>query len=328
MRKRVRRSITRLAVLVGLVLVLPVLTSCSKEVVPPLRIASSPWPGYEPIYLARDLGYLSKDKVNVFELPSSDITMESFRNHSADMATLTSDETIDLLASGVKLRILYVMDVSNGADAVMASPKIKTLADLKGKRIVIENLPLGVYMLSRTLNAAHLTREEVTVIPSAESKHPEMYKQGKGDAFITFDPFKTQMAALGAHVLFDSSKIPNEIFDVMVVHEEVFQARREEVCSIAQQWFRALDFIKQSPDEAAARIRKRLGASEAEYRAMIGGIVTPSREENLRLLSGPTPAILEPAKTLVEVMLKEGQLQHEVDVRNALDKNIVGCIGK
>lgn len=311
-----------------LLLSISLLASCSKESSEPLRIASSPWPGYEPIYLARDIGYLPKDKVNIFELPSSDITLESFRNRSADMATLTLDEALELLAGGVKFRILFVMDGSNGADAVMASPKVKSLADLKGKRIVIENIPLDVYMLSRTLNAAKLERKDVYVIPSAESRQLEMYKQGKADAFITFDPFKSQLAALGAHVIFDSSQIPNEIFDLMLVHEDVFQARRREVCEVARQWFHTLEYMKQSPEDATRRISKRLGVSAQEYQTMMGGISTPTLQDNLNLLSTKTPSIVAPANNLVQVMLKEGQLKRNVDIHIALDADIQACIAK
>ncbi len=307
---------------------MPFLSSCSKEPAEPLRIASSPWPGYEPVYLARDLGFLSKERVNVFELPSSDITLESFRNRSADMATLTLDETLELLAGGVKLRILFVMDGSNGGDAVMASPNVKMLADLKGKRIVITNIPLGVYMLSRTLKAAQLTREDVQVIPSSESKHAEMYKQGRADAFVSYEPFKSQLAALGAHVIFDSSQIPNEIFDLMVVHEDVFQARRKDVCNVAQQWFRVLEYMKQSPEESTRRIARRLGVTAQEYRVMLGGLSVPARPENLRLLGGKEPAIVAPANNLVQVMLEEGQLKRSVDIRPALDADIEACIAQ
>lgn len=309
-----------------LLLSVGLLSSCSKESHEPLRIASSPWPGYEPIYLARDIGYLPKNKASIFELPSSDITLESFRNRSADMATLTLDEALDLLAGGVKFRILFVMDGSNGADAVMASPQVKSLADLKGKRIAIENIPLGVYMLSRTLNAAKLKREDVHVIPSAESRQLEMYKQDKADAFITFDPFKTQLAALGAHAIFDSSQIPNEIFDLMLVHEDVFQARRQEVCDVAREWFHTLNYMKQSPADATHRISKRLGVSTQEYQTMVGGISTPTLQDNLRLLSTKHPAIITPANNLVQVMLKEGQLKQKVDIRMALDADINTCI--
>lgn len=312
--------------LAALLLSLPFLSSCGKEPSQPLRIASSPWPGYEPLYLAHEIGYLPDAKADIFELPSSDITLEAFRNRSADMATLTLDEAMDLLQGGVKLRIVMVMDSSNGADAVMASPKVKTLADLKGKRIGILNIPLGVYMLSRTLDAAKLTRADVQVLPSAESKHEEMYRQGKADAFITFDPFKTRLADLGAHVIFDSSQIPNEIFDLMLVHEDVYQKRREDVCNVARQWFRTLDYMKQSPDEAAASIGKRLGVSAADYRAMVGGIRTPTLQDNLALIGGESPGILAPARMLNEVMLHEGQIKSNVDVKPALDAKLAVCL--
>jgi NitT/TauT family transport system substrate-binding protein len=304
---------------------LSLLSACDSSHEPPLRIASSPWPGYEPLYLAQEIGYLPEAKAQLFELPSSDITLESFRNRSADIATLTLDETLDLLQSGVQLRILMVLDISNGADAVMANPKVKRLSDLKGKRIAILNIPLGVYMLSRTLDAAGLSRKDVKVIPSAESKHEEMYRKGAADAFITFEPFKTRLADLGAHVLFDSSDIPNEVFDLMVVHEEVYRQRRAEVCNVARQWLRTQEYMRKSPDAAAASIARRLGVTPQEYLAMVQGIKTPGLTENLALI-GDSQAILQPAQRLNEVMLAEGQLKHAVDVKPTLIPGLNHCI--
>ena len=56
------------------------LLSCGEAPQEPLRISSSPWPGNEPLYLARDLGYFNRERVNLYELPSADINLESFRN--------------------------------------------------------------------------------------------------------------------------------------------------------------------------------------------------------------------------------------------------------
>jgi NitT/TauT family transport system substrate-binding protein len=243
------------------------------------------------------------------------------------MATLTLDEVLDLMHDGVKLRVLMVLDGSNGADAVMASPKIKKLSDLKGKRIAIENIPLGVYMLSRLLTAAKLTRADVHILPVSENKHEEMYRQGKADAFITFDPMKTKLAKLGAHSIFDSSDIPNEIFDLMLVHEDVYLNRRKEVCEVAKQWFRTLDYMKRSPGEAAVTISKRLEVSPKEYAEMLLGIKTPDLQENLALISGERPGILKPGKLLNDVMIKEGQLTHQIDLTLGLDSNLNTCLG-
>ena len=44
------------------------------------------------------------------------------------------------------------MDITHGGDAAMAGPEIKTLADIKVKRVSIVNIPLGLYMLNRMLD--------------------------------------------------------------------------------------------------------------------------------------------------------------------------------
>jgi NitT/TauT family transport system substrate-binding protein len=304
------------------------LVVCDGALREPLRVASSPWPGYEPLYLARDLGYLDPKQVNLFELPSADINMESFRNRSADLATLTLDEALELMHDGVKLRILLVMDVSNGADAVLTRPDIRTLADLKGRRIAITNIPLGFYMLNRTLEAAGLSRRDVEVFPMSESKHVESYREGKVDAVVTMEPHTSAIAKLGARRLFDSSRIPNEVVDLMMVHEDVYQSRREELCGLVGQWFRALEYVRSQPRDAALRISKRLKVSEAEYHAMAQGLAFPSRADNLRMLGGERPELLVAARKLMAVMRAEGQLSGPVDAAMAFDPAIAECLSE
>lgn len=302
-------------------------TACNEEQHEPLTIASSPWPGYEPLYLARDLGYFD-GKVKLFELPSSDITMESFRNGSTDLASLTLDETLELLQDGTKLRILLIMDISNGGDAVMAKPDIKKLSDIKGKRISIVNIPLGLYMLNRLLDKAGIERNEVDIFSMPETHQEKFYKAGKADVVITFDPVKTNLKNRGMHVLFDSSDIPNEIFDLLVVHEDVYLKRFDEVCDVGKQWFRTLDYISNNPETAATNMGKRLGVTSVELNEMLKSLIIPVREKNEKLMVGDKPALLSAAKKLAEIMLKEKQLSKLVDASNTIDKKFMDCLAK
>jgi NitT/TauT family transport system substrate-binding protein len=271
------------------------------------------------------LGFWDKNKVNLFELPSSDINMESFRNHSSDLATLTLDETLELLHDGTKLRIIAVMDISHGGDAVLAHPSVKNLSDIKGKRVSIVNIPLGLYMLSRTLDIAGVGREEVSVFPMSESKQENFYLQGKADVVITFEPVKTKLIKDGAHVIFDSTQIPNEIFDLLLIHEDVYQERRDEVCQVVKGWFKALDYLKNQPKEAALRISKRLGVSADDMAAMMDGIILPSPEDNKHILGGEKPGLILPAQRLAEILVKEKLISSMVDVSMAIDSSFASC---
>ena len=300
------------------------LSACTEQPKTALRIASSPWPGYEPLYLARDLGYLNK-QINLFELPSSDITMESFRNKSTDLATLTLDETLELIHDGTKLKILLILDVSHGGDAVLVGPDIKTLADLKGKRISIVNIPLGLYMLNRLLDKAGLKRSDVTVFPMSESKQEKFHLDGKTDATITFEPVKTKLIEAGAHVIFDSSMIPNEIFDLLVAHEEIYQAHKNELCGIATSWFKSLNYINENKSDAAQRITRRLAVGVEDFDSMMDGIILPTSSINRTFLGGSYPELFEPARRLAEIMLAEKQLSRLVYINEAIDPVFANC---
>jgi NitT/TauT family transport system substrate-binding protein len=301
------------------------LQGCNEAPKDPLRIASSPWPGYEPLYLARDLGYLKEDKVDLFELPSSDINMESFRNHSADLSTLTLDEALTLINDGIKLRIVAIMDISHGGDAVLAHPSIKKLSDIKGKRIAIMNIPLGLYMLKRLLDKAGVDRKDVTVYPMSEDKQVDFYKAGKADVVITFDPIKTRLEKVGAKVIFDSSQIPNEIFDIVMVHEDTYLKRRDDVCYVVNGWFKALDYLKAQPADAHKRMSKRLAVKPEEVPAMMEGIILPTRAENKKILGGEKPGLLEPAQRLAEILYQDKRINSMVDISKVIDTSFTSC---
>jgi len=292
----------------------------------PLRIVSSPWAGYEPLYLARDLGYLKEDSVRITELPSSSINMEAFSNGSADISTLTLDETLTLLAKGQKLRILMVMDISNGADGVIARPEIKSLADLKGKRVGMENIPLGAYMLSRVLDMSGLKATDMTIIPMPEDKHEKAYLQGKIDAAITMEPYMTRMTKAGAHILLNSSQFPDEIFDLIVVREDVYKKRRDDLCHLTRQWFRTHDYIQANQKDAYARMAQRLGTNEEDFRTALAGLKVPLRQENQQLLGGNTPALLAPARRLADIMQRRHMIPEVVDIASSIDPGFASCL--
>jgi len=308
-----------------LVLSLGGLFACTETPDQPLRIGSSPWPGYEPLYLARDLGYLDDIKINLFELPSSDITLESFRNRSTDVATLTLDGILELLSEGVRLKIILIMDISHGGDVALAAPEIKTLKDLKGKRVAAVNIPLGVYMVSRMLDKAGLKRKDIELSLMAETQQEAIYAQGKADVIVTYDPVKTKLQNAGMKVLFDSADIPNEIFDILVVHNDVYKNRKQDLCRLVDRWFKAIEYIKDNQQDAAHRISRRLGVTVAEYHDMMRGIIIPDKSQQSNFLGGEKPGIYSAAEKLHNIMLKENMLKDTVNYEHTVDSSFVEC---
>jgi NitT/TauT family transport system substrate-binding protein len=291
------------------------ITGCTKEPQTPLHIATNVWPGYEPLYLARSLGYFNESTVRFHEMTTSADVLKAFRNHAIDVAALTLDEALLLIQDGIDARILLVTNISNGADTIVSNPTIKTIQDLKGKRIGVESMALGAYVLSRALDKAGLTPRDVTIVPVAVQEHVRAYAAGKIDAVVTFEPAKTKIIALGGRSIFDSSQIPNEIIDVIVVRSDILQSKSRQIQELEEGWFKALEYLQKNPADAARRMGKREGITAAEFTESLKGLIIPDKNENERLLSG---ALLVPATRLAEVMFQGKLLRKPVDLSRLL----------
>lgn len=76
----------------------------------PLRIGTLVWPGYEPLYLARERGYLDPKSVRLVEYPSNSEVTRAFRNRAIEAAALTFDEVHPLLASSGRRLMQGMLD--------------------------------------------------------------------------------------------------------------------------------------------------------------------------------------------------------------------------
>lgn len=298
------------------VLLVAGLSACAREGADPLTIAANGiWPGYQPLFLARDLGYLDEVPARLREMPSSSLAMAALRTRSVDAAALTLDEVFLLVQDGTETRAVLVMDVSSGADVLVGRPEIRGIGDLRGKRVGVESTALGAYMLSRALERGGLAAADVRVVPVALDLHERTYRERRVEAIVTFEPVRTRLLAEGARVLFDSSQIPGEIVDVLVVRQEVLRSQPGQLQRLLDAWYRALDHLRGDPEDACRRIARRAGIDCREIQASLGRIRIPDRAENERLLAGPSPALLSPAERLADVMLRNGLLRRQVEAR-------------
>ncbi|GLH74046.1 hypothetical protein GETHLI_25480 [Geothrix limicola] len=296
-----------------LTLLLPL--GCERPRPGPVQVATNVWPGYEPLYLARQIGALDPKTFHLEEMSTSSDCIRALRAGRVSAAALTLDETFLLLQDGVDLQVVLVMDVSHGGDALLGRPEIGTLSGLKGRRVGVENTGVGAYLFSRALDQAGLRPDEVNLVPITEGAHERAYRSRAVDAVVTFEPTRTRLLAEGAKVLFDSRSIPEEIFDVLVIRGEAARAHPEWVAQIREAWFKALDFLQAHPDEAIRRMAPREGLDPAAFRRSLEGLVFPDAAADRRMREG---SLLAPARRLADLMFQRHLLARPVDPAHLL----------
>ena len=293
---------------------------CSKRQEPLLRVASGLWIGYEPLYLARSLGYYENKNIRLVEMPSASQASQALRNGMIEAACLTLDEALSLMQDGVDLRVVVVIDVSQGGDVLLATPGVDSLQALRGKRVGAENAAVGAIILDAALQAGEIQAKDVTIVPLTVDEHADAYLAGKVDAVVTYEPVRSQLLKAGAHVLFDSSQVPGRIVDVLVVRSEIAAAHTQALKALLKGHFRAREYLASQPQDAAKRMAPRLGENAL---AQFTGLRLLDIQENRALLGGNSPRLKSTATELADLMLRRKLLQRPVSVDRLADPSFL-----
>lgn len=278
----------------------------------PLKIAAqAAWPGYAPLYLAQKQGWLSESDVTLIKTPSLGASSAMLANGEADAAAITLDEALHIIDQGVPLSVVAILDISAGGDAVLARPEITTLADLKGKKIGVENSSLGTIMLTKLLEAANMRRSDVEIVTIA-SDHMQSLEQL--DAIITYEPNPTLLKSRGYVRLFDSRSLPNMIVDLLAVRADREKNHAGALHNAVNAHFRALALWQQNPIDAAYLLAPILGTPPEDVKKSFYGLNLPDVSYNQHYLAAPAQELNQSAKDISGILLRAGQMKGTPDV--------------
>jgi NitT/TauT family transport system substrate-binding protein len=263
--------------------------------------------GTEPLFLAREQGLFS-GPIHLAEYLNSAHELRAFHNGVIDAAAATLEEVLTLDHLGQQAQVVLVLDASHGADCVVARPEVRTLAELRGRRVASEDVTLPAYMLHRALEQVGLQLEDVTRVYQGPDESEEALRRGEVDAVVAYEPYCYRMIAAGGHLLFDSSWIPGDVLDVLVVRRRYLETNPEQVDALLRGWFAALAFMRQHPAESARLMGLRVGLEEAQFLQALKGVRHPDVREQRDLLVGERPHLLQALERLGVVMVKQRSL--------------------
>jgi NitT/TauT family transport system substrate-binding protein len=196
------------------------------------------------------------------------------------------------------------------------------MQDLKGHRIGAETTALGGYILLRALQLSGLTRRDVEIVPLEFSEHEAAFTQGSVDAVVTYEPTRTKLRNGGAHEIFDSSQIPGELVDVLVMRAEYVRAHPDAVQLLLGGFYRAQRYFKERPEDFVRIAAARENTTPDEFRASLTVLRLLDANESRAMLTGHPPGLLKNARSLATLMIDQGLLRKTADVESLFDERL------
>ncbi|RJG48460.1 ABC transporter substrate-binding protein [Motilimonas pumila] len=298
------------------ILSISLLTGCS-PVSETLRVGAAPWPGFEPMFLAREMEYLVGKDIALYEMTSASHVAHSFEAGKLDVAFLSLDEALTLVTRGVPLKVVAIVDESVGGDAIIGLPGVTKLRHLKGKRIGYENNAAGSLLLAEALSQARIAAHDVELVEVKLDEQRQEFHRSQIDALITSEPVKQQLLALGGVTLFDSSRLPGRIVNLVVASDRAVKRQEEALVDLLKSYYKARKFQKGRPQKATQLMAMRLQLYTSEMESSLQGVKFIGQVESMMRLTGDkTSALNLQAQELADLMVYRGMLDQAPNLDN------------
>jgi NitT/TauT family transport system substrate-binding protein len=293
-----------------------------------ITIGFSAWPGWFPWQVAQERGLFAKNGVEVelkyFENYTD--SLNALSTGAIDANSQTLNDTLASMSGGSAQTIVLVNDNSTGNDKIIAREGITSIADLKGKKVAVEQGTVDHYLLLLALEQARLTQKDIQLSPLPTDAAAAAFVAGKVDAVGVFAPFTTTALKLaGSRAIATSAEFPGAIPDHLVVNPTLVKQRRADVQAIVNTWFETLAWIKAHKGEALEIMAKRAGVSVADYQTYDAGTTIFTRQQNVEAFTpGTTPAHLNfQAQQIIDFMIDNGLIKDRPAIDGLLDSSFV-----
>ena len=224
-----------------------------------LRIAAQPFPLYTPVFVAYDLGYLDEE----FEKVGAEFTWQLFNSGplvneavaagEADMGFMADLPAIIAKSTGQPIEI--VSNVAYGekglAVLVQADSDIKSVAELKGKKVAYATGSYAQHLLALLLSNEGLSLDDVETINLGAGDSPAALAAGEVDAIVIWEQFISKLTSDGtAKVLADGTGVKKGNMITYFVSDYA-DAHPEVVKAYITALNRADEYIQNDPKAAA-----------------------------------------------------------------------------
>jgi len=213
-----------------------------------------------------------KTDVTYFTVPG-DMT-NALLTDSIDLAYI--GVTIGVVARSKDQPIVIVANQAGKGTAIVAraNSPIKSIADLKGKRV--GNLPTSIHdiLLREELKKANLKLDEVTLIRLTPADMPLALQRGDIDAFSGNEPNSTQaiIAGYGRVVMYPYDNAVGTINVGVLSSEKTAKQKAEMMRVWAQAHAMATDELARNPEQWADLVTKEWGYDRAATRRSMDNI--------------------------------------------------------
>lgn len=233
------------------------------------------------------------------------------------------------ISQGLPLAIVFNQERYTTAAGIVVRPGkgIKTIADLKGKKIAIAEGSQSSFELATFLAEAHVPFASVRQLNMSPPEMRVAWTTKSIDAAIVWDPVFGALRGLGGRVLKTDADLPRDAssYNVCIADTKWVAAHPKLATDFVRALDRGVTYTKQHPKKALAIMAKAAGVTPAVAKSELAGYrIFSAKDQASEKVLGSGSGIAKSATTktienTAKVLLKIGRI-------TALPKHPAGAV--
>jgi ABC-type nitrate/sulfonate/bicarbonate transport system substrate-binding protein len=223
--------------------------------------------------------------VELKTFPAGPAILPALAAKEIDIAWMGDFPAVTGFSNGLPITIIMMQNVAMTSTRIVANPKsgVKTLADLKGKKIGASFGSTSHGHILQALSLAGLSQKDVTLVNIAPGNMPAAYFANQIDVAVTWEPNIGQIEGAGGVRIATSQSLGLVAASVAVVRTDYLRDNAEEVKKFLKVWDDARLALLADRQATLAFEAKRLNLTMEQFNALIDrtGMAIPSYPEQL-----------------------------------------------
>jgi NitT/TauT family transport system substrate-binding protein len=317
----------------------------------PLVVAINTWAGHAPglVYNgglepgSRGSQYEQKFNLAVrfvlLEDPAAKLA--AFRKGDVDVMWDTVDnwarEASVLAEQNQRAKSIIMQDWSRGGDGIVSVSSIRSVEDLRGKRIACTQFTpshfLLLYLLAQSgLSAQERAEVEKNIVFTQDAPAAAaMFKARQVDAAVTWEPdLSGAVTARGdeAQILVSTTAATNIIADTLVARQDVIDQAPETIRDFVHGWFEGIEQMKKDPAGSYAIVGQALKLDQETVSGMLSGLKLTPYADNAQFygLTGGKAHFETLFDTAFVIWRKKGLVTRSVDAKEWVDTRFLRAL--
>ncbi len=253
------------------------------------------WPGNSPFFHAQDKGLFDKYSLPTELISFSDNRqkIDYWKSGKIDILNVTVDTALRLIKEMPDAEIIFGLNISHGGDALISRENIRSIKEIKGKKIALEKGEVSEFFLKYILYKNGLKLSDVVIKDMKGDEIGTALINGSVDAAVLWEPWLSKAIELSRASIIATSKDYPVFADVLITKKNFISEHVGEIEKLRNIWKESIDSYSRDKKDFVRSVAPAMGLGSQELAQQL---------EKIEFLDGSTSEIIKIGKEIEDVL--------------------------